>query len=570
MRIQHLLEHQLSESRAILRESCDGLTQDQRRIVEGIYNEFVPLIEATLTADQIKQIFGSVEKTATAGGSNRTGLGKGIDVAKKADEIVNNVGKWLQDTTPVKMADQKFEQLKAKVGAKFPDLDKQLTGLGSWMKENPGKSAAVIGVLTALASLAGGPLGGAIAGQVLRGAAELIKGEKLSTAVGKGVKTAAYGAIAGYMLDGIGDWLGGLRAEMVPFDKVPGLVKLDVGMSKTITGFGKQLTEKIYAVYVPEDLASTMMAQINAARGGDVDAFKAIWDFSKNFSRKDYLAGMEISNAIAKSIAQENDLFLKGIETANQIITAAAQGSIAGKMAAGDVKVDGKPIVPDGGAPKESYYVQQRPLSEGQVYMILNRVCARNDLLISEGLLKEGPMDFVKNLASKGMDKLRTTGTNLTTKITADKLNSAWQKAGSPTDTEELAKFLSTQGVAKDVVDTVYAELKLPPPPAAPGAAPGEPGPGDKGYYGKGDPEQTKITVAKMSDEKLQSFVDKATDPDNPHVQIAKAELEKRKAGGGAAKPESLYAQIKADVVKLDSKSKKRISAYLQKQLGTV
>jgi hypothetical protein len=199
--------------------------------------------------------------------------------------------------------------------------------------------------------------------------------------------------------------------------------------------------------------------------------------------------------------------------------------------------------------------------------MILNRICARNDLLISEGLLKEGPMDFVKNLAAKGMDKLRTTGTNLTTKITADKLNSAWQKAGSPTDTEELAKFLSTQGIAKDVVDTVYAELKLPPPPAAPGAAPG---PGDKGYYGKGDPEQTKLTVAKMSDQQLEKFLSKSVDPDNPHVQIAKAELEKRKAGGGAAKPESLYAQIKADVSKLDSKSKKRISAYLQKQLGTV
>ena len=568
MRIQQLLEYQLSESRAILRESCDGLTQDQRRIVEGIYNEFVPLIEATLTADQIKQIFGSVEKTATAGGSNRTGLGKGIDVAKKADEIVNNVGKWLQDTTPVKMADQKFEQLKAKVGAKFPDLDKQLTGLGSWMKENPGKSAAVIGVLTALASLAGGPLGGAIAGQVLRGAAELIKGEKLSTAVGKGVKTAAYGAMAGWLLDGLGDWLEGIRAEMVPYDKVPGLVQLDVGLSKTLSMGGTTVKDTIYKVIVPEDLSGTMMATINAAKGGDIDAFNQLLDFSRNFSRADYLAGKGILDAAAKSLAQQNDAFLQGMTQVNNLITAAAQGSIAGKMAAGDVKVDGKPVSPEGGAPKESHYVQQRPLSEGQVYMILNRVCARNDLLISEGLLKEGPMDFVKNLASKGMDKLRTTGTNLTTKITADKLNSAWQKAGSPTDTEELAKFLSTQGVAKDVVDTVYAELKLP-PPAAPDAAAGEPGPGDKGYYGKGDPEQTKITVAKMSDEKLQSFVDKATDPDNPHVQIAKAELEKRKAGG-AAKPESLYAQIKADVVKLDSKSKKRISAYLQKQLGTV
>jgi hypothetical protein len=52
-----LVEQHMQRSKKILRESCDGLTHDQRRIVEGIYNEFVPLIEATLTADQIKGIF---------------------------------------------------------------------------------------------------------------------------------------------------------------------------------------------------------------------------------------------------------------------------------------------------------------------------------------------------------------------------------------------------------------------------------------------------------------------------------------------------------------------------------
>jgi hypothetical protein len=53
MRIENLIEN--NNHRQILRESCDGLTLEQRRIVEGIYNEFVPLIEATLTADQINR-----------------------------------------------------------------------------------------------------------------------------------------------------------------------------------------------------------------------------------------------------------------------------------------------------------------------------------------------------------------------------------------------------------------------------------------------------------------------------------------------------------------------------------
>jgi len=217
MRIEQLLEQNKYNSQSILKESCDGLTLEQKLIVEGIYNEFVPLIEASLTADQITQIFSTVEKSATDAGSNRTMLGKAADIPGKVNDVINNVGKWLQDTTPVKMADQKFEQLKAKVGAKFPDLDKQLTGMGTWMKENPGKSAAIIGVLTALASLAGGPVGGAIAGQVLRGAAELIKGEKLSTAIGKGVKTAALGYLSGKAFEMLGNWMAGFREQSIPF-----------------------------------------------------------------------------------------------------------------------------------------------------------------------------------------------------------------------------------------------------------------------------------------------------------------------------------------------------------------
>jgi hypothetical protein len=233
-----LVEQHMKSSKSILRESCDGLTSDQRRIVEGIYNEFKPLIEASLTADQVKQVFGELEKQSVAGGANRTMVGAGVDVAKKANEVINNVGKWLQDTTPVKMMDQKFEQLKAKVGAKFPELDEQLTGLGTWMKENPGKSAAIIGVLTMLASLAGGPVGGAIAGQALRGAAELIKGEKLSTAIGKGIKTAAFGYLSGKAFEMLGNFAKTMAIKRIPFGPADaGFEEVTFDATKTISAY---------------------------------------------------------------------------------------------------------------------------------------------------------------------------------------------------------------------------------------------------------------------------------------------------------------------------------------------
>jgi hypothetical protein len=463
MKLQTILtEQHLEYSRTILRESCDGLTTYQRTIVEGIYKDSLPLIEATLTAAQIEQLFGEVEKSATAGGGNRTGLGKGVDAAKagvdvvkKADETINKIGKWLQNTTPVKGFDQKFEDLKTKIGTKFPELDKRLTAMGTWAKENPGKTAAIVGVLTTIASFAGGPVGGAIAGQILRGAVELLKGEKLSTAIGKGIKTAAYGAMAGWLLDGIGDWLEGLRAEVVPYDKVPGLVGIDVGVSKTLSMGGTTVKDTIYKIIVPEDLSGTMMATVNAAKGGDVDAFNQLLDFSRNFSRADYLAGKGIMDAAAKTLALQNDAFLQGMTQVNNLITAAAQGSIAGKMTASDVKVDGKPVEGEKTPAKESwepnYYVQTRPLTEGQVGYMFKQI----------QLLNEGPMDWIKKKA-----------TNLTTKVTADKLMSAWKKAGSPTDSNEVAEFLKGQGIVDDAVAQVYQTMKLPSPGTAEQPAP--------------------------------------------------------------------------------------------------
>jgi hypothetical protein len=114
--------------------------------------------------------------------------------------------------------------------------------------------------------------------------------------------------------------------------------------------------------------------------------------------------------------------------------------------------------------PVKESKITGRSLSEGQVYMIFNRVSAQQHLT-------EGPMDFIKGAAAKGMAKLQTVGKNLTTKVTADKLNSAWKKAGSPMDSEEVAKILTAAGVGDDVVKQVYTDLKISAAPAAQASA---------------------------------------------------------------------------------------------------
>lgn len=438
-----LIEHQMATSRKILAESCQGLTEAQTLVVRGIYKEMKPLIEASLTAQQIQGMFGEIEKAATAAGGNRTMLGKGIDVAKKADEVINNIGKWLQNTKPVAAFDQKFDQLKATINKKFPDskiLD-AISEMGIWAQENPGKTAAIIGVLTAIAALAAGPVGGAIAGQILRGSVELLKGEKLSTAIGKGIKTAAYGFIAGKTFELIGDALKGgadiVKDALFPRARVLDLRNIVDEIGKGVRGF-----EVKGLVVKPEDVDTVKTLFNDAASAWDAGDFA---QSSKNWQTLQYfIDNTAMSPEYIASIAadqEKRDLIAQAATGAKEVfkyLGAVAQGAVAGAGVKGSL------------SKKESRIVQGRKLSEGQVYLVFKNLQR----------LDEGPMDFVKKAGAK----LSQMGTNLTTKVTADKLNSAWQKAGSPTDSNELAAFLKTQGVAQDVIASVYQGMKLPAP----------------------------------------------------------------------------------------------------------
>ena len=441
-----LIERQLKQSRQILKESCYGLDSEQRRVVEGIYNEFLPLIEASLTADQITQIFGTVEKSATAAGGNRTMLGKAADVTGQVNDIINKAGKWLQDTTPVKMFDQKFEDLKGKVAAKFPELADKAAGLGEWVKANPGKSAAVIGILTTLAALAGGPVGGAIAGQVLRGAAELLKGEKLSTAVGKGIKTAALGYLSGKAFEMLGDWVGGFRENAIPFGpKDAGLEKVNWGATQTLTAPGISSTETIKGFNItvfPEQREAVTQA-MNAIRDGQAGGFDTLKTIAREINSPEYKSAISDIMKGAREIQLGNDSLLQWINGVSKAGQALSQGAIA----ASDLK----------SSKKESYYVQARPLSEGRVYLVFERVIKLN----------EGPIwDKVKGIASNAVgavaQKAGQIGTNLTTKVTADKLQSAWKKAGSPTDSDAVANILRQAGVDDAIISKVFGDMQIP------------------------------------------------------------------------------------------------------------
>ena len=546
-----LFEQHMNKSQRILSESCDGLNALQRSIVEGIYNDLKPLIEASLSADQIQQLFKGVEQNVSATGNNRTLLGKGKDVAgkgievtKQANEMINKVGRWLQNTTPVKAFDQKFEKLKNDINTKFPDskiLD-GISNLGMLAKENPGKTAAIVGILTALASLAGGPIGGAIAGQVLRGTVELLKGEKLSTAIGKGLKTAALGFISGKAFEMLGDWVGGFREQSIPFgsDDV-GLEQISWEAQKTMAAPGMewtQTTQGFNALVRPEE-AEAIRTAVAGIQNGDASAFDSLLAVAREVNSKDYKAGLDEMVKGAWEATKDNDSILQWINGIKDGVSAAAQGGVAAAGVASN----------DKSTAKENVQNKNKPLSEGQVYLIFDKICVKNNTMLSEGVLFEAGDPAAPKVSAwdKIKSKASDIGKNLTTKVTASKLASAWKSAGSPTDSTELSNFLTKQGVNPEVINKTYSDMKLQSPKAAPAE----------------QPIAAKAASPAGTD---QPKAASTTEPAKPNTGPDQSAVDTDQS----AEPATVsYAQIKADLGKLDKKNKQRLVTYLEKQLGT-
>jgi len=107
--------------------------------------------------------------------------------------------------------------------------------------------------------------------------------------------------------------------------------------------------------------------------------------------------------------------------------------------------------------PGGAVYSLPGKLSESQISLIIAKV-------VEKQKLKEGIMDTVKGAAGKAANWAATKGKNLTTKITADKLLQAWKKAGSPTDSEEVAKILQDAGVDPAVISKSFSDMSLPAP----------------------------------------------------------------------------------------------------------
>ena len=377
------------------------------------------LCEVALAPDQIQQLFTTIEK-----GAGRSTLGKAGDMVKGAKDKISDVwfnkfGSMLQSSAPVQAFDQKFEDIKSKIAAKNPELATKLAKYGEFAKNNPnlhkfllaiaGSAAAALGVAVA-GGIGAGALavgtGTGIAVGILNIADRLLQGQKASTAIGRGATTGAIAGLAAGAAAKIGDMVkAGLRSDVIADLK---------GM--TITRHTMDHNGAMFSAVTKEPETSALKNAFDAlmpkfGTGGQVDpnAVNKFAEMMAKVSSPEYQEAISKTREVAKAAKEAAKSSIALVTQLQQVGTAAA-----------------------GGITSAATNQQPAPVKES-----LNRA-QLNELFGITG-----------------------------NKVDASTLQKAWTKAGSPTDSEEVAKILQAAGVDPAVISQAYTDMSLPAPAGA-------------------------------------------------------------------------------------------------------
>jgi hypothetical protein len=373
------------------------------------------LVEVALSADTINQLFTNIEKSATAGGDNRTLAGKAKDLPGQISDVwYNKFGAMLKQSGPIKAADEKFNDLKQKIRAANPDskVIAAIDQYAEYAKQHPnmqkfllaitGSVAAALGVAAA-GGVAAGALavgtGAGVAVGIVNIADKLLKGQDLSTAVGRG---ATAGLVAG------------LTAGAAA--KVQDLLYNWGAITKSSEAY--EMIQNYHKVYVKaEDYNYVHQATFASP------------EWSQRFA--------EIMQKASNPEYQKAAIELAGKVTTSQNVLGGAANAAADALSAI------QPVLAATAGQAAGDAKESRDLTLEETTTLFLTV---EHTMLSEGL----------------WDKVKTVGHNITTKVTADKLQSAWKAAGSPTDSEAIKQILIKAGVASEVVDSVYKQFKIP------------------------------------------------------------------------------------------------------------
>jgi hypothetical protein len=412
--------NQLTTTKNYLYEGLDNQSLRSIKLWESAGRK---LVEYEMTADQITKLFAQVQQGATDAGSNRTMIGKGKDAASAVNTAWEDLKTKVQNSGPIQAVDAKYDQAAAKL--------KQATGgdagvmkyvqkYRKFAKAHPVAQSLIYSALIAAAGISGVGAGGAAALGLFKMVDKLLQGEKFSSAAYSGAKVGALAYGASLLKD---------------------LMSGTQGVTTSV-----------------DDPAWDQLAQ----QGQEVSVNQVVTSTNGNDTIKEVIqsiVGPNDKGEYLVRIVNNNDL--------REFVTKTPPPSVA--PATTESKKYSKSKLTEAQI-KRMFYVAgtiQDKLTEG-IWDKVKGATANAAGAVATGAAKN-LVDKTKALGTSIANKAQTVGTNLTTKVTADKLMSAWKKAGSPTDSDAVAAIMKKAGVDDAIIaSTMKAQGNQAAPDAAP------------------------------------------------------------------------------------------------------
>ena len=574
-----ITEFKQYETRHLLLESLDKQSKNTYLIWENVGYQ---LKEAALSPQQIQGLFAEIEKSATASGDNRTGIGQAKD---KVDQVImkpwNDLKAKIYNSGPMEGFAQKYdaaaEKLKQSAGGDESRVMQVVKKYRQFAEKHPIMQGFLYAALIAGAGVSGAGLGGAAALGLFKLTDQLLQGKDIRSALYSAGKTGALAAGASTLGDLVrggeaaadvagadgavggsqqGGFAGGGTDAAMAFD-TPGSIedivadfdgKLSTAEMNLITDLPSQdgipqnvldqynvqldsmygdlnladykpgtplSKEQMNAIIdmdnadaIPDDVNDQFNAQLQSHLDGggtdvNVDIDPDEISGGSGADRSATAQGGNVQSNVDKSVADlraKADEFLPGggqatIVRGNIPIYDPDQAAEFNRLFPGTEALSPEATEwlttnVDGAAEKFDQAAAARPkptaaqlakrgksmafqsghstntnvLSEDQVTKLFVSVAYRQKLMEAPG----GMLSNLKQQIGKGVTKLgqkaRQVGTNITTKVTADKLMKAWTKAGKPTDSVQIAQFLTSQGIQGAVMQQAFqtAGIKMP------------------------------------------------------------------------------------------------------------
>jgi hypothetical protein len=396
---------------SLLKKLNEIESSDQKSIFESIgqgdsyfikwEQEIHPVLcEVAMDPTQIQQLFKDIEKSG-----GRSALGKAGDALKGATDKISDVwfnkfGGMLQSSSPVQAFDQKFEEIKSKIAAKHPELASKLAKYGEFAKNNPKLHKFLLAIGGSVAAA----LGVALAGGVGAGALAVGTGAGIATGIVNIADRLLQGQKASTAI-GRGATTGaiaGLTAALAA--KVADMIKAGFRTEYLdVRGQNKIMN----GTFLHNGQGASVTGRAEDVKAASRAFQEYDWQTFNSLVQKmrdpSYLKGLDASREIVRQAAENYKETAGVIKTLSQLATAAAGGATSAAT---------------NQQPKES-------LSESQISELFG---------------------FTGN------------------KVDASKLEKAWKKAGSPTDSDEVAKVLTNVGVDTAIITQAFKNLGVEPP----------------------------------------------------------------------------------------------------------